>query len=78
MVHKIRNCVSDAGTRCEQTFGIARLLFGIFEGLSIIMLGLFNWIPPKWIHMIPFVVTILVPVLFSYRAQWALQLRAGK
>ena len=37
---------------------LAALLFGVFEGLSIVMPGLFNWIPPQWIHMIPFVVTI--------------------
>ena len=39
------------------------------------MPGLFNWIPAEMIHMIPFVVTILALILFSYRAQRALQLR---
>jgi general nucleoside transport system permease protein len=57
---------------------LAALLFGVFEGLSIIMPGLFNWIPSEWIHMIPFVVTILALVLFSYRAQRALALRSGR
>jgi simple sugar transport system permease protein len=42
------------------------------------MPGLFNWIPPQWIHAIPFVVTILALVLFSYRAQQALLKRAGR
>jgi simple sugar transport system permease protein len=56
---------------------LAALLFGVFEGLSIVMPGLFNWIPPQWIHMIPFVVTIAALVLFSIRAQRALLLRSG-
>lgn len=56
---------------------LAALLFGVFEGLSIVMPGLFNWIPSEWIHMIPFVVTILALVLFSYRAQQALLRRSG-
>jgi simple sugar transport system permease protein len=56
---------------------LAALLFGVFEGLSIVMPGLFNWIPSEWIHMIPFVVTILALVLFSYRAQQALLRRTG-
>ena len=51
---------------------LAALLFGVFEGLAVVMPGLFNWIPPKWIRMIPFVVTILALVLFSIRAQRAL------
>jgi general nucleoside transport system permease protein len=54
---------------------LAALLFGVFEGLSIVMPGLFNWIPTEWIHMIPFVVTILALVLFSIRAQRAMALR---
>lgn len=54
---------------------LAALLFGVFEGLAIIMPGLFNWIPSEWIHMIPFAVTILALVLFSVRAQRALTLR---
>jgi simple sugar transport system permease protein len=57
---------------------VAALLFGVFEGLSILMPGLFNWIPTEWIHMIPFAVTILALVLFSYRAQRALAMRGGK
>ena len=54
---------------------MAALLFGVFEALSVVMPGLFNWIPAEMIHMIPFVVTILALILFSYRAQRALQLR---
>jgi simple sugar transport system permease protein len=57
---------------------LAALLFGVFEGLSIVMPGLFNWIPPQWIHAIPFVVTILALVLFSYRAQQALARRNAR
>jgi general nucleoside transport system permease protein len=57
---------------------LAALLFGVFEALSIVMPGLFNWIPPQWIHMIPFVVTILALVLFSIRAQRLLALRGVK
>ena len=54
---------------------LAALLFGVFEALSIVMPGLFNWIPAEVIHMIPFVVTILALVLFSIRAQRALLLQ---
>jgi ABC-type uncharacterized transport system permease subunit len=57
---------------------MAALLFGVFEGLSIVMPGLFNWIPAEAIHMIPFVVTILALVLFSIRAQRALALRGAR
>lgn len=57
---------------------LAALLFGVFEGLSIVMPGLFNWIPTEWIHMIPFAVTILALVLFSVRAQRALALRGSR
>ncbi len=57
---------------------LAALLFGVFEGLSIVMPGLFNWIPTEWIHMIPFAVTILALVLFSYRAQRLLALRRAR
>jgi simple sugar transport system permease protein len=57
---------------------LAALLFGVFEGLAVVMPGLFNWIPAEMIRMMPFVVTILALVLFSYRAQRALQLRLGK
>ena len=53
----------------------AALLFGVFEALSIVMPNLFNWIPSELIQTIPFVVTVLALVLFSYRAQRALKLR---
>ena len=51
------------------------MLFGIFEALAVIMPNLFNWIPGEIIQTIPFVVTILALVLFSYRAQRARQMR---
>ena len=54
----------------------AALLFGVFEALSIVMPNLFNWIPSELIQTIPFVVTVLALVLFSYRAQRALKLRS--
>jgi len=54
---------------------LAALLFGVFEALSIVMPNLFNWIPSEMIQTIPFVVTILALVLFSYRAQRARQLK---
>lgn len=54
---------------------LAALLFGIFEALAVIMPNLFNWIPGEIIQTIPFVVTILALVLFSYRAQRARQMR---
>ncbi len=54
---------------------LAALLFGFFEALSIVMPNLFNWIPSEMIQTIPFVVTILALVLFSYRAQRARQWR---
>jgi len=57
---------------------LAALLFGAFEGLAVIMPGLFADAPAELIRMIPFVVTILALVLFSYRAQRALKLRGGK
>jgi len=56
---------------------MAALLFGTFEGLAVVMPGLFNEVPAELIRMIPFIVTILALVLFSYRAQRALQLRTG-
>jgi general nucleoside transport system permease protein len=49
----------------------AALLFGVFEALSIVMPGLFSWIPGEMIQIIPFVVTVLALILFSYRAQRA-------
>ena len=54
---------------------LAALLFGAFEGLAVVMPGLFADAPAELIRMIPFVVTILALVLFSYRAQQALKLR---
>ena len=54
---------------------LAALLFGIFEALAIVMPNLFNWIPGEIIQTIPFVVTVLALVLFSYRAQRARQLK---
>ena len=50
---------------------LAALLFGVFEALSVVMPGLFNWIPAELIRMIPFVVTMVALVLFSYRAMLA-------
>lgn len=55
---------------------LAALLFGMFEALAIVMPGLFNWIPAEIIRMIPFVVTILALLLFSYRAMRARQVVA--
>jgi simple sugar transport system permease protein len=40
------------------------------------MPNLFNWIPGEIIQTIPFVVTVLALILFSYRAQRALKTRA--
>jgi len=57
---------------------LAALLFGAFDGLTVVLPGLFAWVPPEIIHMIPFVVTILALVLFSYRAQRALALRSAR
>jgi simple sugar transport system permease protein len=56
---------------------LAALLFGAFDGLSVLMPSLFSWIPAEWIHSIPFVVTIVALVLFSYRAQRALAMRSA-
>jgi ABC-type uncharacterized transport system permease subunit len=50
---------------------LAALLFGMFDALSVVMPGLFNWIPAEVIRMIPFVVTVLALILFSYRAMVA-------
>jgi ABC-type uncharacterized transport system permease subunit len=50
---------------------LAALLFGMFDALSVVMPGLFNWIPAEIIRMIPFVVTVLALILFSYRAMLA-------
>lgn len=54
---------------------VAALLFGAFEALAVIMPGLFSSIPAELIRMIPFLVTILALMLFSYRAQRALRMR---
>jgi len=40
--------------------------------------SLYDWIPPELIRMIPFSVTIIALLLFSYRAQRALALRGVK
>lgn len=56
---------------------LAALLFGAFEGLSIVMPSILGWVPAELIRMIPFVVTILALVLFSIRAQRALALRGA-
>lgn len=50
---------------------LAALLFGVFEALAIIMPSLFDFIPGEFIQTIPFVVTVLALILFSYRAQQA-------
>jgi simple sugar transport system permease protein len=50
---------------------LAALLFGMFDALSVVMPGLFNWIPAELIRMIPFMVTIVALILFSYRAMLA-------
>ncbi|WP_210529279.1 ABC transporter permease [Rubellimicrobium arenae] len=48
---------------------LAALLFGVFEALSIVMPGLFGWIPGELIQTIPFVVTVLALILFSARTR---------
>jgi simple sugar transport system permease protein len=50
---------------------LAALLFGMFDALSVVMPGLFNWIPAEIIRMIPFIVTVVALILFSYRAMLA-------
>jgi ABC-type uncharacterized transport system permease subunit len=57
---------------------LAAVLFGAFDGLTTVLPGLFEWIPPELIRMIPFVVTIMALVLFSFRAQRALALRGAR
>jgi ABC-type uncharacterized transport system permease subunit len=54
------------------------VLFGAFDGLTTVLPGLFGWIPPELIRMIPFIVTIMALVLFSIRAQRALALRGAR
>ena len=56
---------------------LAALLFGAFEGLAVILPGLFATVPAELIRMIPFLVTLLALVSFSYRAQRALKARGG-
>lgn len=51
---------------------LAAFLFGLFESLAVVMPGLFNWMPPELIRIIPFAVTIIALIIFSYRT---LQLR---
>ena len=48
---------------------LAALLFGFFEALSIVLPNLFNWVPGELIQTIPFAVTLLALVMFSYRRQ---------
>lgn len=50
---------------------LAALLFGVFEALAIVMPGLFTWVPSEIIQSIPFTVTLLALILFSYRSQRA-------
>ena len=50
---------------------LAALLFGVFEALSIVMPGLFSWIPSEVIVSIPFAVTVIALFLLSYRAMQA-------
>jgi ABC-type uncharacterized transport system permease subunit len=57
---------------------LAALLFGVFEALSVVMPNLFDWIPGEFIQTIPFVVTVLALILFSYRAQQARLKLAGR
>ena len=56
----------------------AAVLFGAFDGLTTVLPSLYDWIPPELIRMIPFVVTIIALLLFSYRAQRALAMRAAR
>lgn len=57
---------------------LAALLFGVFEALAIVMPNLFDFIPGEFIQTIPFVVTVLALILFSWRAQQARLKLAGK
>jgi ABC-type uncharacterized transport system permease subunit len=56
----------------------AAVLFGAFDGLTTVLPGLFDWIPPELIRMIPFAVTIAALLVFSIRAQRALALRGAR
>ena len=55
---------------------LAALLFGLFDALSIVMPGLFGWVPGELIQTIPFLVTILALVAFSAQTRRAERLRA--
>lgn len=57
---------------------LAALLFGVFEALAVVMPNLFNWIPAEFIQSIPFFVTIVALILFSYRAKQARLKLQGK
>ena len=54
---------------------LAALLFGLFDALSIVMPGLFRWMPSELIQTIPFVVTVLALVFFSWRTRRAARQR---
>ncbi|WP_176084901.1 ABC transporter permease [Martelella sp. HB161492] len=56
------------GARHPVGAALAALFFGFFEALSIVMPNFFAWIPAEIIQAIPFAVTIIALVLFSYRA----------
>ena len=56
---------------------LAALPFGVFEALPIVLPSLFGWTPSEFIQTIPFLVTILALILFSYRAQRARLKLAG-
>ena len=56
----------------------AAVLFGAFDALTTVLPGLYSWIPPELIRMIPFAVTIVALLLFSYRAQRALAMRGAR
>jgi general nucleoside transport system permease protein len=43
----------------------AALLFGMFEALSILLPGIFSWVPSELINSIPFVVTIVALLIFG-------------
>jgi len=48
---------------------LAALLFGFFEALAIVMPNHVRWMPGEMIQTIPFVVTVIALILFSYRSQ---------
>ena len=55
----------------------AALLFGMFEALSVVLPSIFTWIPSEIVVSIPFAVTIVALLLFSYRAMKARQMLGG-